>query len=277
MGRRPHASLASVALLALAALGVLTPGRTQARDWVTFAVFGDCQGDADGRASPVFRRLVQQMTARDIEFVLGAGDYIHGASSRAALQAQWTGFFAAMAPLQARHPVYFAPAPGNHDILGGDGQALFLEYFKRLYFSFNRGGSHFIVLDTEIPGQESRIAGEQRIWLKKDLVASRTAYHTFIVLHRPLYPVGLHRGDSLDMYPTERDGLHAIFVQNRVTAVFNGHEHFYRQEVRDGVAYITTGGGGAGLYAPPERGGYHHFLYVRADRLGYNAEVVREE
>jgi 3',5'-cyclic AMP phosphodiesterase CpdA len=132
-------------------------------------------------------------------------------------------------------------------------------------------------LDSETPGQESRIAGEQLQWLRRDLAAAANAACIFVALHRPLYPVGSHKGDSLDKYPAERDALHQLFAQHRVTCVFGGHEHLYNRQTRDGVVYIITGGGGADLYARPENGGYYHFLSVNANRLGYNIDVVRVE
>lgn len=215
------------------------------------------------------------MAARDPDFAIGTGDYIHGADSQETLRAQWNAFFWALQPLQARKPVYFVPAPGNHEIRGGAGNRLFLEYFKRLFFSFNWAGSHFAILNTEEPGRESRIAGQQLTWLKQDLAGAQTASHIFVALHRPLFPVSLHKGDSLDEYPKERDALHALFVRYRVTCVFAGHEHLYNRQVRDGIQYIITGGAGADLYASPTKGGFHHFLYVTADPVGYKVEVVR--
>ena len=241
----------------------------------SFAVFGDNRGGKDGSQPAVFPRVVAAMAARNPEFVLATGDYIYGASSERGLRDQWNRFFAAMAPLQKQRRVYFVPAPGNHDVPGTLGRRLFMEYFRRTYFSFDWGGSHFIVLDTEMPGQESRIAGDQRIWLKRDLAAAGEAWHIFVALHRPFYPVASHRGDSLDLYPTERDGLHQLFARHRVTAVFAGHEHLYNRQQRDGVEYIITGGGGAPLYAKPDQGGFHHFLSVKADRLGYRIDIVR--
>jgi len=272
--RRPRVSARAIrCVLLILPAALALPAAAQ--DGVNFAVFGDNRGGKDGLQPEVFPRLVRQMAALNPEFVIGTGDYIYGAGSQDTLRYQWNEFFRAMAPLQDRKPTYFVPAPGNHEIAGGAGNALFVQYFRRLYFSFDRGGSHFIILNTEVPGQESRIADQQRIWLKKDLAAAANAAHIFIALHRPFYPVGAHRGDSLDMYPTERDGLHRIFAQHRVTCVFAGHEHLYNRQTRDGVTYIITGGGGAPLYAEPEDGGFYHFLSVKADRLGYNIDVIR--
>ena len=258
-------------VLLSATLAFAQPAPTQAR----FVVFGDNRGGPDGRQPAIFTTLVKQMAARHLDFVIGTGDYVSGADSQETLRAQWNAFFWALQPLQARRPVYFVPTPGNHEIHGGAGNRLFIEYFKRLSFSFNWAGSHFIVLNTEVPGEESRIAGQQRAWLKQDLAGAQAAYHIFVALHRPLFPVSLHKGDSLDEYPKERDALHALFVRHRVTCVFAGHEHLYNRQVRDGIQYLITGGAGADLYASPDKGGFHHFLYVTADPLRYKVEVVR--
>lgn len=259
---------------ALVVLGLPATAQIPATE-ASFVVFGDNRGGPDGRQPAVFPALVRQMAGLRPDFVIGTGDYIHGADSQDSLRYQWNEFFWAMEPLQAQQRTYFAPAPGNHEIWGGAGRELFLKYFKRFYFSFDWGGSHFIILDTEVPDQESRIAGKQLEWLSRDLAGARQASHIFVALHRPLFPVSVHRGDSLDKYPRERDALHALFVQHSVTCVFEGHEHLYHRQTRDGVEYIVTGGAGAPLYASPAKGGFHHFLYVRADQKRYKIDIVR--
>ena len=42
----------------------------------------------------------------------------------------------------------------------------------------------------------------------------------------------------------------------------------------DGVTHVTTGGGGALLYARAEQGGFHHFTMVRADGDRVQVEAV---
>jgi 3',5'-cyclic AMP phosphodiesterase CpdA len=266
-------ALAAFLVIIAGCAGGQPPSATSA----SFAVFGDNRGEQDGHQPPVFGSLVRKMAALRPDFVIGTGDYIFGPGARISLADQWNDFFRAMQPLQAYRRTYFAPAPGNHEIAGGAGRKLFLEYFKRFHFSFDWGGNHFVILDTEVPGQESRIAGDQLDWLRRDLANSQHAAHTFVALHRPVYPVGPHKGDSLDKYPQERDALHALFVRHGVNCVFEGHEHFYHRQVRDGVEYIITGGGGASLYASPDKGGFHHFLYVTADQRGYKVAIVKAD
>ena len=39
-----------------------------------------------------------------------------------------------------------------------------------------------------------------------------------------------------------------IFERHQVQAFINGHDHHYHHAYKNGVHYITTAGGGAGLY-----------------------------
>lgn len=220
------------------------------------------------------RQLAADMAAQYPQFVLGTGDYIEGANDEATVREQYQGFFRALEPLQTRGRVPVALAPGNHDIRGSrTNQAIFRELFRGLYYSFDVGAYHFVILDTEEPGREGRIAGAQRTWLKRDLAQNRHAALTFITLHRPLFPVDGHIGSSLDVNIPERDALHRLFVQEGVDCVFAGHEHLYHRQQRDGVDYIITGGAGAPLYAKPRAGGFYHYLLVTADEGAYQVRV----
>lgn len=241
----------------------------------SFAVFGDCR-PGNRPYSPVLEVIATEMGRLDIAFVLGTGDYIEGSTNPAALRRQWEGFFTGLAPLQAQREIPVALAPGNHDIVGIRRNAeIYCEYFNKLYFSFDYGDCHFIILDTETVGSEARISGTQLQWLKQDLEAASDAKFIFVALHRPLFPVGPHIGSSLDRNPAERDALHALFVKHGVSAVFAGHEHLYNHQEKDGIHYFITGGAGAPLYAPPERGGFYHYLLLQVMGTTFTVDVHR--
>lgn len=240
-----------------------------------FAVFGDCQPPEKGmRYAPALPKLAGDMARQKVAFVLGAGDYVRGGRTLAEHRQQYQGFFAGLAPLQSQGPIPCALAPGNHDILGSQTRIdLFTELFSGTYHSFDRAGCHFIILCSEQPGLSGRIAGKQLQWLKSDLASHRSARLTFVVVHRPLFPVSVHRGESLDVRPAERDALHQLFVREGVDCVFHGHEHFFHREQRNGVDYIITGGGGGPLYAKPSRGGYHHYTLISVTGSEYAVKV----
>ena len=260
-----------IAVVAFAGSGL---AQTDGPAGFSFAVFGDTRPAGKAPYAPALALLCGDIGRSDAEFVLGTGDYIDGSSNQAIVRAQYAGFFEGIAPLQAVRSIPVAMAPGNHDIVGVPAnEAIFKEYFGHLYFSFDHGGCHFIVLNTDGARTSHRIDDAQVQWLRRDLEENKDALFTFVVLHQPLYPVDGHVGSSLYAHPDRRDSLHALFVQQGVDCVFAGHEHLYNHQERDGVHYFITGGGGAPLYASPERGGFHHYLLVRVTGDSYEVAI----
>jgi hypothetical protein len=77
-------------------------------------------------------------------------------------------------------------------------------------------------------------------------------------MHQLPYPQGKHLGENL----ANADELHRLFMnQDKIRAIFAGHDHMFNKYVKDDIVYITTGGGGSPLY-PGYGGEYHHFLKV---------------
>jgi hypothetical protein len=279
--RAPWVALAAIAvILALGAESGWKARPTEA--WAqeerefSFAVIGDCRPGGEHPYSPALERLATDIGEVAPAFVVGTGDYIDGSANQRRVRWEYSQFFAAIAPMQRKQAVPVALAPGNHDILGvRANERVFEELFRHLYFSFNYGGCHFVIANTEECGKEGRITGGQLQWLKQDLAAYKDARFTFVALHQPLFPVDGHVGSSLDAHPKERDALHSLFVQQGVDCVFMGHEHLYNHQEKDGVHYFITGGGGAPLYAEPERGGFYHYLLVHVSERTYRVSVRR--
>lgn len=234
----------------------------------TFAVVGDSQPPRpDAPQTEVFKKLVKRMDALNPAFVVHTGDAIYGAWSLDGVRAQVTDYREAIAPLRAK--VY--RAIGNHEIQGQKAnQAFFEKEVGGLYYSFDHEGSHFIVLNACIIGEERRITGKQLKWLKEDLRKARSARHKFVFMHMPLYPVDGHIGACLDAHPGERDALHRLFMLNRIDTVFSGHEHLFNEQTRNGVRYVITGGGGGQVFPSVKgQGDFHHFVIVsvRGDQV----------
>jgi len=269
----------AILLLLGAVLGVVAqvdhPPASGGETPFTFAVFGDNRpGGANDDQPEAFKAILAKMSEMQPAFALNTGDCILGSSSLVKTKAQYAGYVKTVEPL-------FTPkiylAVGNHEMKGGkDAFEFFARETGAPYYSFDSGNSHFIALHSNIPGESGRITGDQLDWLKKDLEKSRAAAHKFVFLHEPLYPVDGHKGSSLDQYPKDRDALHSLFVRNRITAVFVGHEHLFHEEVRNGVRYIITGGGGAGVYPSAEgTGDFHHFVLVTISGDKVEMKVVK--
>lgn len=243
---------------------------------LTFAVLGGGWPGPGRTVSPRLRQIAADLGERAPEVVLGTGDFVEGSLDVAVLERQYQWLFYALQPLQMRRVVPVAFAPGAREIRNSSANArLFASYFGGLYYSFDRWAAHFIVLNTEMPGQEQRIMGEQWWWLVGDLYQALGAKYIFVVLGRPLFPVAGGRGSSLDRYPQYRDALHNLLRDYRVSAVFCGGEKLYDYQERDGVRYFITGGAGEELdeTAGPARA-FPHYLWVRCVERGFEVEAV---
>lgn len=241
----------------------------------TFVVFGDNRPNGADLAQPqTFKKILAKMGALNPAFAVNTGDCIYGSWNPLRVREQYEEYTETTKSL-------FKPkvhlALGNHEILGSPAnQAFFAKELGALYYSFDYEDSHFIILNSEVVGQTARITGKQLDWLKEDLKKARAARHKFVFLHRPLYPVDGHLGKCLDKHPEDRNVLHSLFVRNRITVVFAGHEHLFHEQVKNGVRYIITGGGGAFLYPSIHgKGDFHHFVVVSAAGDKVEMKVVK--
>ena len=264
-----------VLLGAVWAISTELPAQQAAEPAFTFTVFGDNRPSLPAIDQPeMFRRVLARMAEINPAFALNTGDAIYGSSNPTRMQEMYASYVKTVESL-FKPKVYLAL--GNHEILGSrTNQDFFAKELGAPYYSWDYEDSHFIALDSEVIGEAGRIMGDQLDWLKQDLQKSRAARHKFVFLHRPLYPVDGHKGQCLDQYPKERDALHSLFVRNRITAVFMGHEHLFHEEVRNGVRYIITGGGGASLYPSVEgTGDFYHFVVVSLAGDKVDMKVVK--
>ncbi|MEI6479857.1 MAG: metallophosphoesterase [bacterium] len=169
-------------------------------------------------------------------------------------------------------PVY--QVMGNHD--GETGwDALYtknyrLEYFPeqnkgKNYYSFEKNGALFVMLDpytytTQKPNSNGwlwTLGKAQYDWLKNVLETS-SAKHKFVFIHQLVggdsqgrggtelakyYEWGGYNLDGTYGFDAKRSGwgkpIHELLVQNNVSVVFKGHDHFYDKQELDGVVYQT--------------------------------------
>lgn len=221
----------------------------------SFIVVGDSQSGVE-----IYRDIVDSV-ASSLSFAkcfIHVGDMIDDPGN----QAQWQHFLDIMAPVSDVMPWY--AVIGNHDINSMSSQQIYQDVMEfpsnQLYYSFDLMNSHFIILDTEIPGQRKEITGEQLAWLRNDLqISASSAQYLFVFMHRCPFPQGSNRGRNL----TNASELHELFSQYGVDIVFAGHEHQYYIFSKDSIYYVVTGGGGGPVHSDEGIGeGFHHFLLV---------------
>ncbi len=133
------------------------------------------------------------------------------------------------------------------------------------YYAWEWGDALFVVLDPFWFARKQRGKGdnwkrtlgdEQYQWFKRTLETSKAKYK-FIFIHHlvggtdeqcrggseaaPFYEWGGKNPDGADGFKQNRPGwpapIHQLLVQNHVSVVFHGHDHFYARQELDGVVY----------------------------------------
>jgi len=147
---------------------------------------------------------------------------------------------------------------GNHDTIG-DGPSAFSSYFSpptiggsgsNLYYSFNYGNVHFILLD----GNQSLGEGSpQRKWIANDLASPSAISATWriVSIHQSPYTYSSgHEG-----VPEEQDLATKVLAPGGVNIVFSGHNHLYQrlfkaEGKKGGITYIIEGRNGGTTVSP---------------------------
>lgn len=185
------------------------------------------------------KMIVDKIIEEKPEFVLNVGDLVENGNELR----YWNNFFNIIKGLNA----FYYPVLGNHernsknyyeafDLPEGGG-----DYGKRWY-SFSYGNNHFIILDTTNISTDSDLFYEQTNWMINEFENNKEK-NFFVFYHYPFW------NNSSVSWRRQFDKLEnawrPIFEKYNVKLVFNGHIHAYERFEKNGITYITTGGGGA--------------------------------
>jgi predicted MPP superfamily phosphohydrolase len=261
----------------------------------TFVAYGDIrftQPDTPRKqaASDPARRklLIEKIAEEKPAFVTISGDLVLNGEDKS----DWQVWDRESKPLRDANIGIF-PVIGNHELRGGD--AALANYFERFpalqrrrWYSVRAQNCLFFMLDSNLNEEGS----EQTRWLDDQLahVPSDVQFVLFM-LHHPLMTQS--RDDMPEGEGIGRGG-HSLRTQearlaqtleaaraklNRPFIVIAGHVHNYEHYERNGVVYITSGGGGATPYRIDRKPGdfytqtgptYHYCtLKVSADKLEF--------
>ncbi len=243
-----------------------------------FAVMADSRGMPPSSISSVLSKIVDRVITDKPAFVLFAGDMILGSSTAEPLKYQLVSWQKAISPF-IRTGIAVYPAIGNHEVYGKRKYSSRQERickdilklptngpigYKGLVYSFDYANVRFIVLDSDLAGDEfEKIVDGQLLWLEKQLMTSGRK-HIFVIFHEPAFPVGPHKNSSLDIHRKDRDKLWNLFVKYNVRAVFVGHEHLYNRSIHKGIWQIISGTCGAPIYHG-YGGAFYHYVVVDVD------------
>jgi len=203
------------------------------------AIFGDSQHNES-----IQRKVVQTVLSFKPSAVFRVGDNVDNGND----PAQWKLFKDINGPL-LKAADYF-PALGNHE----EESPLYFDTFPFLdhkrWYSVEREGIHFIVLDSN-SGLSS--GSDQYNWLISDLKKIKEDVRFRIaIFHHPIFDVGVHGADEKRLGPI----LLPLLQRYRICAVFSGHDHNYQRFIYKGIYFIVTGGGGSNLYEQARKSPY---------------------
>ena len=157
---------------------------------------------------------------------------------------------------------------GNHDLVGTNNPdvspneplyatGLFRSHFhmRRLFYSFDYKGWHFVVLnDIALDSEHSyygALSDEEVQYLLADLAANRSA-PTIVCTHVPLMSntplavaaaklVGLHFNVPKTLVCTNASAIMPDFSLHNVRGVLCGHLHYYEHLDLNGIPFINSG------------------------------------
>lgn len=213
----------------------------------SFGIIGDTQ-----KNPKMTEQIAKLIWDRRPHFVIHVGDVVDNGPDKK----EWVDeLFGPCRELFSRVPVF--PAIGNHE----KNHAHYYRYFSlpepEYYYRYRYGNADFFVVDSNKP---LRPDTEQFKWLDRELAKStakwKIAYH-----HHPAWS-----SDDNDYGDTTKNiarlgdlnvrNLVALYEKHNVDLVLNGHIHLYERtwplrdgkvSPKDGVTYITSGGGGGRL------------------------------
>lgn len=201
-----------------------------AKDSFKFAVLGDF-GDGTQRQYDLAKEMAKLQQTFKFETVITVGDNIYGRQRAQDFKAK---FEIPYKPLLDAGVKFYA-ALGNHDIREQPSYKLF-NMEGKLYYSLKapQQSVRFFMLDSNY------MSPEQVDWIKNEIKGAGEDWK-IAAFHHPLYSSGGRHGSDTGL----RDKLEPIFMDNGVSVVFTGHDHFYeRIKPQHGIIYFVCGSGG---------------------------------
>ncbi|MEN8227885.1 MAG: metallophosphoesterase family protein [Bacteroidota bacterium] len=217
-----------------------------------FAVLGDTRTRHD-----YHQRIVDRIIKEDPLFVVNTGDLVSNGNN----MEDWEHFFRINKRLISHVP-YFTVL-GNHEHDSENYYNFFSLPGNESYYFFSVGNALFIVLDMEGPDYSApvylegekldlfwtnisrRYFEKEKEWLEDILTLNEDAGYIFVFFHPTFYSIKASRVADAEL---RREFWGDIFERHGVTAVLNGHDHYYHHAEHGGTHYIVTAGGGAPLY-----------------------------
>lgn len=196
------------------------------------------------------------------EFAIMGGDHVYDALGVNSKRADLVFDLYKKSEQALQMPIYHTF--GNHDAFGiltksgvtptdpAYGKKMYEDRIGKTYYSFDRKGYHFVVLDSIQPTEdrlwEARVDAKQLGWLADDLKAAGAQVPMIVVIHVPLVTAFATYAEKIaadQKYNTltvaNAPEVLAKFEGYNVIAVLQGHTHVTEIVERHNTKYITSG------------------------------------
>jgi 3',5'-cyclic AMP phosphodiesterase CpdA len=205
-----------------------------AGDTIRFGICADVHKDLVPDADARLAAFIREASKRKLDFILQLGDFCRPLEANRGFLSIWNGF-----PGEKRHVL------GNHDMDGGFSRVDAVRFLgaPARYYSFDKKGFHFVVLDgndpnpspNRSPGYARFIGEEQRRWLIADLKSA--CLPVILFSHQSIESDGLENAAEIRAV-LEAENKSAGFA--KVLAGFSGHHHTDYAVRKNGIDYIQV-------------------------------------
>ncbi len=199
--------------------------------------FGVC---ADGHKDIMFdadtrlRTFIDAASAKEFDFIIHLGDFCRPYEANREFLSIWNSYQG------EKHHVI-----GNHDMDGGFTKEKVIEFWSSpaKYYSFEKNGFHFIVLDgndknpspDKAPGYARFVGDEQIEWLKSDLKSTNLPCILFSHQSFENIELGIENQSEIRKILEDENKTSGF---NKVIACFSGHHHTDYATSINGIYYI---------------------------------------
>jgi 3',5'-cyclic-AMP phosphodiesterase len=258
-------------------LGNAAPGS------LDFVFFTDTHIEPELNASHGCDMCFHKIAGLKPEFAIMGGDHVYDALGVNGKRADLVFDLYKKSEQILQMPIHHAF--GNHDAFGiltksgvapNDpeyGKKMYEERIGKTYYSFDRKGYHFIVLDSIQPTDdrewEARVDQKQLLWLTDDLKAAGAQTPVIVVIHVPLvtaFGTYAERIAATQKYNTltvaNAPEVLAKFEGYNVIAVLQGHTHVTEIVERMNTKFITSGAVCGNWWHGPRMGVPEGFMAV---------------
>lgn len=188
----------------------------------SFLYMSDTQSDSnDEYGYGVFGKIYSAALSENAAFALYGGDMVNEETDAS----EWSTLFSSAD--FSRIPSM--PVTGNHTN-GSTYMSYFAlplngpENYKELFYSFDYGNAHFVMLDSSYMGNtEDIVVDEISEWLRDDLYSTNKKWK-IAVMHHPMYTITASSKDEARAEAMRKNYL-PIMEQGGIDIILCGHQH----------------------------------------------------